>query len=143
MWNQDLRSKVLERLRSLPSLSNVIIHEDDVCVMPYEEVQLICDPGTGLDDSIKLMDRPTSYLRFPESLDFYLLCDSLSVANSLVGDIRQNPEFTLSNLQLKLECRRGLVMEESQKFNVSVLPGGITVRSTIIGNRIYFKIIFY
>jgi len=55
MWNQDLRSKVLERLRSLPSLANVIIQEDDVCVMPYEEVQLVCDPGTGLNNSIKLV----------------------------------------------------------------------------------------
>lgn len=112
--------------------------------MPYEEVQLVCDPGTGPNDSIKLVDRPTSYLRFPESLDFYLLCDSLTVANSLVGDFRKNPEFTLSNLQLKLECRRtGLVMEESSTFKVSVLPGGISARSTIIGNRIYLKIIFY
>ena len=35
MWNEDVRSKVLERLRSLKSLNNVEIEDDDVCVMPF------------------------------------------------------------------------------------------------------------
>lgn len=42
MWNTQVRSMVLKHLRSLPNLSNAIIEEDDVCVMPYEEVKLVC-----------------------------------------------------------------------------------------------------
>jgi len=101
MWNGALRSKVLERLRSMKSLKNVDIEEDNVSVLPFEEVQLVCKSG-----SIRLTDQPTSYARPKENLGFYLLCDESSSANKLAKDFRRNPEFTLNEyLQLKLECR--------------------------------------
>ncbi len=108
IWNQEIRSKVLERLRSLPCFSVVNIQEEDVCVLPYEEVQLVGDPGDAFN-SIRLLDRPNSYLRSPESLNFYLLCDTSSVANELADDFREDPEFTMSSLRLELECR-GLLL---------------------------------
>ena len=136
MWNEELRVKVLERLRSIKSLQNVEIDEDDVCVMPYEEVQLVCKSASA-PQSIRLMDQPTSYLRSKENLDFYLLCDVSSSASALAEDFRQNPEFTLNSWKLALECRglgiqSGTALSESTTlkghlrrpiftFNVSIL----------------------
>ena len=105
MWNLELRSKVLERLKSLPNFANLNIQEDDVCVMPFEEVKLLYDPSKSLSNSFKMTDRPVSYLRSQESIDFYLICDSSSAAQALADEFRLNPEFTLSNLQLELECK--------------------------------------
>jgi len=105
MWNLELRSKVLERLKSLPNLANMNIQEDDVCVIPFEEVKLLCDPSKSHFNTIKVSDRPVSYLRSQESLDFYLICDSSSSAQVVQDVFRRNPEFTLSNLQLELECK--------------------------------------
>lgn len=45
MWNESLRFKVLERLRSLETFQNVKIEEEDICVIPFDEVQLICKSG--------------------------------------------------------------------------------------------------
>jgi len=114
MWDQELRSKVLERLRSLPSLKDEEIKEEDVHIMSYEEVQLIFKPDKNVrHESIKLMKQPTPYYpRLSETLDFYLLCDSSSTAHSLAEDLHQDPEFCLRNLQLVLECR-GLVLFDS------------------------------
>ena len=83
MWNQELRSKVLERLRSLPALNNLIIQEDDVNVMPYEEVQLIFKPDGVHHESIQLTKQATPYILLSETLDFYSLCDSAPTANLL------------------------------------------------------------
>jgi len=132
MWNEELRSKVLQRLKTLDSLQNVNFEEEDIFVMPFKEVQLVCKSET-----IKLTDQPTSYLRSNENLDFYLLCDSSS-ANVLAHDFRQNPEFTLNQWQLKLECS-GLTTElrtntpagsnfmkgPTFSFNISVHPSCI------------------
>ena len=105
MWNPELRSKVLERVRSLPDpFGSVGIQEDDIYVMPYEEVQLVFKADSFLP-SIKLMDQPTTYLRSRENLDFYLLCDTPSTSNVLAEDFSRNPSFTLNTWQLALECR--------------------------------------
>ena len=132
MWNEQVRSKVLERLRSLPALQSVQIEEEDICVMPFEEVQLVCRKSSGVSPSIRLQDEPTSYFRYNQNLNFYLLCDALSSASVLADDFRQNPEFTLKGLQLKLECRglstkTGTVPARSEPrpsflFNISIYP---------------------
>jgi len=111
MWDQELRSKVLERLRSLPSLKANEIKEDDVHVMSYEEVQLVFKQDNN--ELIKLMKQPTPYYpRLSETLDFYLFFESSSVAHSLAEGLRRDPEFCLRSLQLALECR-GLVLEDN------------------------------
>ena len=104
MWNEEIRSKVLERLRSLKNLKNVEIEEEDICVMPFEEVLLVAKSGS-LPNSISLTDKPRSYLRSNEKLDFCLLCDSSSSAQALAHDLRLNTETTLNEWQLELECR--------------------------------------
>jgi len=105
MWNEELRSKVLERLQSLECLQNVQFGEEDIYVMPFEDVQLVCK-SDSLPHFISLTDKSTPYLRSNEDLDFYLLVDESSSANVLAHDIRQNPDFYLINeWQLKLECR--------------------------------------
>lgn len=105
MWNQELRSKVLERLLTIPTLigSNKI-QEEDVCVMPYEEVQLVFKAGS-IHSSFQVTNEPISYLRSRENLDFYFLCDLNSTAKSLAENFRRNPEFMLKSWQMKLECR--------------------------------------
>jgi len=105
MWNQELRSKVLDRLRSLPSLKDHEIQEDDVHVMPYEEVQLLFKPNSVHQASIQLFNEPTPYVLLNETLDFYLLCESAPIANLLAQDLRRNPGSTLKGLQLAMECR--------------------------------------
>lgn len=115
MWNEELRAKVLERLRSLESLQNVKIGEEDVCVMPYDEVQLAFKSGS-VPKSIMLMDQPTSYLRCNEQLDFYLLCDLSSASNALAEDFRKYPEFTLKTWKLSMECR-GLAIQSGSSLS--------------------------
>lgn len=149
MWNEDLRSKVLERLRSLESLGDVKIGEEDVCVMPFKEVQLVCRPN-GISQYIRLVDQPTSYLRSNENLDFYLLCDVLSSSvDVLAKDFRQNTEFTLNGWQLKLECRglsiksgaspAGSALSEypTFSFNITVNP------NESIGKWSYYNHFYY
>ena len=132
MWNQEMRSKVLNRLRSLPSLNSLVIQEDDVHVMPYKEVQLLFKPNPNgwhhHNDSIQLFNEPTPYNILRETLDFYILCDSALTADMLAADLRHNPGSTLNGLQLVMECR-GLVLDNCSnsaglkkpiaKFNVS------------------------
>ena len=126
------------------------IQEEDVCVLPYEEVQLVGDPGRPGDafNSIRLLDRPNSYLRSPESLNFYLLCDTSSVANELAEDFREDPEFTMSSLRLELECR-GLLLgtgtnpvELMASNLISQRPTNRFKLSTIGGSLILLKCIF-
>jgi len=59
MWNTELRSKVLERVQSMPTFKELQIDEEDICVMPYEEVQLVLKPGSNMDQSVQLMEQPT------------------------------------------------------------------------------------
>jgi len=137
MWNEKVRSKVLERLRCLESLQNVKFGEDDICVMPFEDVQLVGTSGS-LPHFISLNDKPTSYLRSNQNLDFFLFCNEPSSANTLAHDFRQNLEFTLAEWQLKLECR-GLAIESGiahagstslkrpvLTFDISISPNKIT-----------------
>jgi len=111
MWDADIRSKVLERLHSLPSLKDAEIHEDDVRVLPYKEVQLVVEPDS-LDKSIQLADRPTSYRRLDESLDFFFLCNLPTVAEALADNLKRNPDVIMRMWNLALECR-GLAVAKS------------------------------
>jgi hypothetical protein len=110
MWTQRLRDAVLDRLRTLPGLYH--IQEDDVYVLPFEEVQLVCKPGS-ITQSIKLMDKPKSYHRLNETLDFFLECDSLSTAYILAEKLRSIPLFLLEKWELALECR-GLTLLKNE-----------------------------
>lgn len=122
IWSQELRFKVLHRLRHL---FNANIQEDDVHVMPYEELQLVSKSGSMNQESFKLMDRPKSYFRLNENISFYFLCDSSSTANTLAGDFRRNTEFILENWELFLKCKRfSNNPEELFTFNVSTFPAG-------------------
>lgn len=137
MWNPEIRSKVLERLQTLPDFDNLKISGEDICVMPYENVQLISNSG-ALSQSIKFMKQSTSYFRSKENLDFYLLCDLPSTATALTADFRKHPEFTLNNWQLVLECK-GLAVKSwddtplfkrpTVTFNVSIHPYEIASKS--------------
>jgi len=127
MWTQHLRDAVLDRLRTLPGLN--LLQEDDVYVLPFEEVQLVCKPGS-ITQSIKLMDKPKSYLRLNETLDLFFECDSLSTAYILAEKLRSIPLFLFEKWELALECRglilqnaemRGALLQKSPiyKFNLS------------------------
>ena len=128
MWNQDIRSKVLDRLR----LKNSEVDEDDVRVMPYEDVQLVGKPGS-FHQSVKIMEEASPYHRLNEKLDFFLLCDSPATAKGLANNLRHYPEFVVRKWQLALECR-GLALKPSVtavkavinrpvfKLSVSTLP---------------------
>jgi len=124
MWNQDLRSKVLDHLR----LDHPGIKEKNVHVMPYEEVQLVGKPES-IHQSIKIMEEAVPYYRLNEKLGFFLLCDSPSIAVTLADNLRHYPEFVVRKWQLNLECR-GLALDSSMndnksssfKFVVSTLP---------------------
>lgn len=130
MWTPDIRSKVLELLRS----DNPEIKETDVRVMPYENVRLVVQPGS-IHKSVKIMEETTPYRRLNEKLNFFLLCDSPATANALAENLRTFPEFVIIKWQLELECR-GLVLNPtvmtddrtptknrfSSKFIVSIPP---------------------
>jgi len=137
MWNVELRLKVLERLRELDSLRDVKIEEDDICIMPFEEVQLVCTSGS-LPQSISLTDKPTSYLRSNETLDLFLLCNDPSSSNILARDFGQSPDLFFNEWNVKLVCR-GLAMESGNapaglnlaerptfSFNISGSPCQVT-----------------
>lgn len=137
MWDAELRTKVLERLCSLPSMEDEVIHQDDIYVLPFEEVQLTVEPGS-LISSIQLKSKPIRYGRLRESLSFQLECASSAVAVELADNFKMNPELFLEQWELALECR-GLALGTGTKtvngssskrvmerptwlFNVSTLP---------------------
>jgi len=105
MWDAEIRSKVLEQLRSLPSLTNVEIRLEDVRVLPYKEVQLVVKPGSLDKSNIRLPDEATSYRRLDESLDFFFLCDLPTVAEALADNLKRNPDVIVRMWNLALECR--------------------------------------
>ena len=150
MWNDELRLKVLERLRSLETFQNVKIGEEDVCVIPFEEVQLICKSG-GLPQSIKLDEKPTSYLRSDENLNFYLLYSASAIDE--IDQFQKNPQFTLNDWQLQLECR-GVSIDSwltpagstslqrpSFAFNISVLPNNERTSKLLLCNHVFFTVL--
>ena len=116
MWNQGLRLAVLYRLRTLPDLD--LIQENDVHVLPFERVQLVCKPGS-ITQSIRLVDKPKSYLRLNETLDFFFERDSLSTAYILAENLRSIPLFLLEKWELALECR-GLTLLNDEKRRASL-----------------------
>ena len=139
MWNQGLRLAVLDRLRTLPGLN--LIQEDDVHVLPFERVQLVCKSGS-FTQSIKFMDKPKSYHRLNETFDFFFECDSLSTAYILAEKLRSIPLFLLEKWELALECR-GLTLPRNEpsailqnspifKFSLSAEPAiqPSTIRKT-------------
>jgi len=104
MWNQVIRSKVLARLKALPSLADLKIGEDDIHVMPYVEVQLVYK-ADSLPQSIQLTDQQKPYLQLNKSLDFQIQCDSSYLAAALAKDFQLNPKMILDSWELALECR--------------------------------------
>jgi len=104
MWDAAIRFKVINRLRSLPSLKDVDIQDEDVHVMPYEEVQLVANPDT-VPKSIRLSNKPFLYRRLNDNIDFVLECDTPSVAESLAGNLKKNPELIINKWELALVCR--------------------------------------
>ncbi len=126
MWNEELLSRVLERLKSLPELAGKKICEDDIYVLPFEDVNLVYKPGS-IPESIQLFDRSVSYfdMEMPKFLHFYLLSNSSEAALALADEFRRNPEFSLKKWQLKL-VGRGLALGKAASsdrpvfsFNVS------------------------
>lgn len=119
MWNSEIRSKVFDRVRSLPLFYFFRLpeglKEEDIYVLPFGEVQLVLKEG-GIHPSVQLMaDTPKPYYgQQKESLDFYLLCDSAASANAFAEDFRRNSEFVLEYMQLKLVCR-GLSLTHQDK----------------------------
>jgi len=99
MWNSELRSKVRDRVQSLPTFKHLEIHDDDIFVMPYEEVQLVLKPGCSMDQSIQLMDQlmTSFHRRSNENLDFYFICDTQLTATTLADNIREYPDFVASD----------------------------------------------
>lgn len=97
MWDSELRSKVWDRVQILPTLKDLKIHDDDIFVMPYEEVQLVLKPGSSMDQSIQLTDQPMTsfHRRSNESLDFKFICDSQLTATTLADNLREYPDFVL------------------------------------------------
>ena len=142
MWNTELRSKVLERVQSMPTFKELQIDEEDICVMPYEEVQLVLKPGSNMDQSVKLMEQPTQSFHSSHSrdrLDFYFICDSRPTADALAENFREYPGFVLQKWKLALECR-GLVLgngapskSTSVTINVSTLPPQEITEATSAG----------
>jgi len=134
MWNQEIRSKVLELLR----LDHPETKEKDVRVMPYEEVQLVYKPES-IHQSIEIMEEAIPYQRMNGKLDFFLLCDSPSTAETLADNLRHYPEFVVRKWQLNLECR-GLALDSSMtdnksssfKFVVSTLPASLASSQGIV-----------
>lgn len=129
MWNSELRSKILDRLRSLPNFKNKKIHEEEICVMPYQEVQLVLKPGTSIDHkSIQLMDTSIPFHPcYSNILDFYLICDSRSTADILADNLQKHPGFFLQKWKLALECR-GLMLDQDVISERDVI---INVSSTL------------
>ena len=97
--------------------------------MPFEDVKLVFNTTSNSipQSSIRLMDQATSYLRSRENLNFYFLSDFPSSTTPLADGLKQNPEFTLSGLQLVLECKGLAIDNKSNKrptltFHVSIPP---------------------
>lgn len=111
MWNAELRSKVLDRLRSLPSYKNDDIQEDDVCVLPFQNVELVCKKGP---QSVRLMNQSSSYslTSVPERAYIFISCAIFPrrLLHSLkVSSWMPSLQITLESWQLTLECG-GLVL---------------------------------
>ena len=101
MWNRELHSKVLAHVRSLPNLSKVT--EENINVMPFENVILAQKPGSSSSTSITPLDARKSYAQREDNLQENLLCNTSETANRFLQDFRQNPEATLNSLFLLLE----------------------------------------
>ena len=98
------------------------IQEDDISVMPYENVQLVSSnnsDGSINHESIRLMDQASSYQRMNENLDFYFICNSATMAKDLSQDFKKNPEFTLKSWQLSMVCR-GIQPMMSNIYTINV-----------------------
>ena len=132
MWDSEIQSKVLERLRSLPAFESVKIQLDDVYVLPYEEVQLVAKQG-GFVKSIKMPDEPTSYRRLCKNLDCQFECYFPTEAAAVAESLKKNPDAILLNWKLALECRglellventstAGIPNRATWIFNLSTLP---------------------
>jgi len=104
MWNEEVRSTIQARLRSMRRFKGVDIQEEDIYVMPFKEVRLMSKADSSITSeitSIRLLDEATCYLQPSQSLEFYFDCDSPSVAAGLVNSFRKNPKMIVKDLELK------------------------------------------
>jgi len=105
MWNSELRRQVLARVKSLKSLPNVTVDEQDVYVLPFETIQLTHGVLTTINSSVEggMMNTSKSYLRQSESLQFYLTFNSTSSAHVIAENFRLNPGYVLELWNVTLE----------------------------------------
>jgi len=122
MWTEDLRSKVLDHLRSLPCLSNSsTIQLDDISVIPYEDLKLVKESNYIINNkSIRLAKKATSYEKMSETVPFYFRCDSMDSASFLADSFCQHPDFLLEKCELSLECR-GLALPSGSYIAIANL----------------------
>ncbi len=133
MWDQHLVSKVQK------CLSNIFtgVRKENIHIMPYEEVQIVIkeQQSGSLEYPFWLMAEATPYDRQNENLVFYLITDSTSTATTLASNLRRNPDVTLRNYPLQLQCKglalqnpTGGMVRPSFTFNIiSLPPSGINL----------------
>lgn len=104
MWNDELKSKVFSRLRSLPILANMGIGKDIVHVMPFEEVFLALNGSSH--QLIRIDSQKQSYIEKKKTIKFGLIFDTAEAANSFLEDFRKDSGMMLLNrLHLVLKGR--------------------------------------
>ncbi len=103
MWNSELRRQVLARVKSLKSLINVTLGEQDIYVLPFKVVQLQGINGPLANNTIWEVK---SYFRHGESLQFSLEWDSTKYPiNNMVEEFRRNPGLVLWNWKMELAAQ--------------------------------------
>ncbi len=137
MWNGEIHSKVLDLLRVKKLIE---VDENDVSVMPYEDVQLVGKPGS-IHQSIQIMEDVIPYDRQNKRLEFFLLCDSPSTAQNLADNLRKCPSFLVRKWQLALECRglalNPLVADDKPSSIVRPVFKLVVSTPSITGHGIY------
>jgi len=142
MWNRELLSKVLARVRALPNHSKVT--EKDIHVMPFTNVVLGHKPGSSSShSSMTLSDARKSYTHREDNLQFYLLCNTSETANLFVEHFRCNPGLELNSLQFVLEGY-GLDfannLGKGQHYSYDVIVESCASSSNRIGRLIFLSL---
>lgn len=123
MWNDEVQKCVVDRLRKSSAI--LLEDDDDVQVMPYEEVRLVMKKAEyNCWNDVTVPGNPTTYHQLDQALEFYFLCPSKEAADMLAKEMRANPGF--STRHLALECK-GLSFsteyEDSKKASPKRMDG--------------------